>query len=149
MTVPDTNDARRDWLAVLARAARPALEEAADRIGAPAGETVRAAECGMVMLRGRVGGTGGAFNLGEASVARSAVRIGAALGVGYALGRDRRKAELIAVFDALLQDEARRAQLMREVVEPLREAQAERREEQSARTASSRVDFFTMVRGEA
>lgn len=149
MTTPDTNDARRDWLAVLARADRPALEEAAGRVGAPAGDTVRAAECGMVMLRGRVGGTGEAFNLGEASVARSAVRIGAALGVGYALGRDRRKAELIAVFDALLQDEAWRPLLMREVVEPMRQAQAECREVHSARTASSRVDFFTMVRGEA
>lgn len=149
MTVPYTNDGRRDWLAVLARADRLALEEAADRVRAPAGDTVRAAECGMVMLRGRVGGTGEAFNLGEASVTRSAVRVGAALGVGYALGRDRRKAELIAVFDALLQDEDRRAALMREVVEPMRQAQAERRAEESRRTASSRVDFFTMVRGEA
>jgi alpha-D-ribose 1-methylphosphonate 5-triphosphate synthase subunit PhnG len=149
MTAGDINDERRGWLAVLARANRSELEQAAARAGAPAGETVRAAECGMAMLRGRVGGTGAAFNLGEASVTRSAVRVGAALGVGYALGRDRRKAELIALFDALLQDEGRRAQLMREVVEPMREAQAERREEESARTASSRVDFFTMVRGEA
>ncbi|HSV35156.1 MAG TPA: phosphonate C-P lyase system protein PhnG [Ramlibacter sp.] len=149
MTACDGNDARRDWLAVLARASRQALEQAAARVDAPEGETVRAAECGMVMLRGRVGGTGEGFNLGEASVTRGAVRIGAALGVGYALGRDRRKAVLIAVFDALLQDDSRRSGLMREVIEPLREEQAARHENESRRTASSRVDFFTMVRGEA
>lgn len=103
----------------------------------------------MVMLRGRVGGTGDAFNLGEATVTRCAMRIGQALGLGYVLGRDRRLAELVAAFDALLQDPARHAELMREVVEPLAAEQAREREAQSRRHASSRVEFYTMVRGEA
>ena len=89
---------RRLWLAVLARASRAELEAIRLRLGdLPAVDTLRAAEVGMVMLRGRIGGTGDSFNLGEASLTRCALRLaGGALGVGYALGRDRRKAELIA-----------------------------------------------------
>jgi len=102
-----------------------------------------------VMVRARVGGTGNAFNFGEASVTRCAVRVGAALGVGYTLGRDARKSELIALFDALLQDDARRDGLLAAVVDPLEREQARQYEQESAQAASSRVEFFTMVRGEA
>lgn len=142
--------ARRDWLAVLARAATAELEAYVAGAGSLlAVQTVRAPEVGMVMLRGRIGGTGDSFNLGEASVTRCAVRLaGGALGVGYVLGRDRRKAELVALFDALLQDEADRPRWMEQVVIPLREQQAQRRDASSQAAASSRVDFFTMVRGE-
>jgi alpha-D-ribose 1-methylphosphonate 5-triphosphate synthase subunit PhnG len=144
------DDARRRWLAVLARAGRDELERAAAALSPAAhSEPVRKPESGMVMLRGRVGGTGDAFNLGEASVTRCALRVGAHLGVGYTLGRDRRKAELVALFDALLQDEVRRPALLREVVEPLARAQAEAREARSREMAASKVEFFTMVRGEA
>nr|WP_041675410.1 phosphonate C-P lyase system protein PhnG [Ramlibacter tataouinensis] len=145
---PETR--RRRWLAVLARAGRDQLDQAAARCAPwPAHEWLRGAETGMVMLRGRVGGTGDAFNLGEATVTRCAVRMGTRLGVGYTLGRDRRKAELIALFDALLQDEALAPALMDEVVEPLARAQAQAREARSREAAASRVEFFTMVRGEA
>jgi len=136
---------------VLARATRLELEQALTLLGVlPPLTHVRPAESGMVMLRGRVGGTGDAFNLGEASVTRCALRVGAgALGVGYALGRDRRKAELIAVLDALLQDPARHADLMREVVEPLARQQAAQRDATSRAAAASKVEFFTFVRGQA
>lgn len=141
---------RSQWLAVLARASRVELESCVAGLGPlPVRETVRPAEAGMVMLRGRVGGTGDAFNLGEASLVRCAVRLGAALGVGYALGRDKRKAELIALLDALLQDKARTPILMRDVVQPLQQRQQAARDAQSRAAASSKVDFFTMVRGEA
>lgn len=149
MTTQDTNDERRHWLGVLARASLADLDSAVRRFGVPAGERVRAPEVGMVMLRGRAGGAGDVFNLGEASVVRCAVRIGDALGVGYALGRERRKAELIARLDGSLQDPDRCAELRREVVAPLAAAQQERRDRQSRETASSRVDFFTLVRGES
>jgi alpha-D-ribose 1-methylphosphonate 5-triphosphate synthase subunit PhnG len=143
--------ARRDWLAVLARATTTQLEAHAERAKPlPAMETVRAPEAGMVMLRGRIGGTGDSFNLGEASVTRCAVRLaGGLLGVGYTLGRDRRKAELVALFDALLQDDARGPWCMEQVIEPLRKRQAQQRDAASRAAATSRVDFFTMVRGEA
>jgi alpha-D-ribose 1-methylphosphonate 5-triphosphate synthase subunit PhnG len=140
--------ARRDWLAVLARASTAELEACAQCAEPlPPMQTVRPAEVGMTMLRGRTGGTGAAFNLGEASVTRCALRVAGVLGVGYTLGRDRRKAELVALFDALLQQDEHR--WLRKVVEPLRERQARDRAAKSRAAASSRVDFFTMVRGEA
>lgn len=141
---------RRRWLGVLARAGTARLEQAVARSAPAAGHAlVRAPECGMVMLRGRVGGTGDAFNLGEATVTRCAVRLGERLGVGYVLGRDRRRAELVALLDALLQDDARRDELLREVVEPLAREQADAAAARSREVAASRVEFFTMVRGEA
>jgi alpha-D-ribose 1-methylphosphonate 5-triphosphate synthase subunit PhnG len=146
-----SNAPRQRWLAVLARAGRPALEQAAAALGElPPLEHVRPSEPGMVMLRGRVGGTGDAFNLGEATVTRCALRAGSgALGVGYTLGRDKRKAELIALFDALLQDPARQATIQREVVDTLASQQAAQRDAAGRSAAASKVEFFTMVRGEA
>ncbi|MFI5444191.1 phosphonate C-P lyase system protein PhnG [Polaromonas sp. UC242_47] len=153
-----TNDAmnanhapRRRWLGVLTRATRPELEDALALVGdLPALEHVRPSEPGMVMLRGRVGGTGDAFNLGEATVTRCALRVGSgALGVGYTLGRDRRKAELVALFDALLQDETRQAHLQQTVLDPLARQQAAQRDAASRSAAASKVEFFTFVRGEA
>lgn len=141
---------RQRWLAVLTRAPRAELERAAQAFGVrDAGTLVRQPECGMVMLRGRTGGTGEAFNLGEATVTRSAVRVGTELGVGYVLGRDRAQAELVALFDALLQDPVRRPALMQQLVEPLAAQQAGTAAERSRAAAASRVEFFTMVRGEA
>lgn len=140
--------ARQRWLAVLARAPRERLETAFTRLAPPAHEMVRAPECGMAMLRGRVGGTGDAFNLGEATITRCAARVGEHLGIGYLLGRDRRRAELVAVFDALLQDERHRAAVLRDLVEPLAREQAQARTARSHEVAGSRVEFFTMVRGE-
>ena len=134
---------------MLARADAAALERVVTTLELPRHEFVRTPECGMVMLRGRIGGTGDAFNVGEATATRSAVRIGDRLGVGYTLGREPRKAELIAVLDALLQDPQRRDPLLRELVEPLARAQAMRREHESRAAAASRVEFFTLVRGDA
>lgn len=149
MTALTDPAARRHWLAVLARAQRGELEQAVARAAPPRHELVRAPECGMVMVRGRTGGTGQPFNLGEATVTRCAARIGEHLGVGYLLGRDHRRAECIALLDALLQDPARRSALLREVVEPLAQAQARERAARSREAAASRVEFFTLVRGEA
>ena len=56
------------------------------------------------MVRGRVGGDGAPFNLGEATVSRAAVRLSTGeVGFGYTLGRDGEKAQLIALCDALVQ----------------------------------------------
>jgi alpha-D-ribose 1-methylphosphonate 5-triphosphate synthase subunit PhnG len=153
MTRGKTNEGhepRQTWLGVLARASRAELEEALIRLGPlPALEHVRPSEPGMFMLRGRMGGTGDAFNLGEATVTRCALRVGSgALGVGYAIGRDRRKAELIAVFDALLQGNTHQTQIQRDAIEPMARRQVAARDAASGQAATSRVEFFTMVRGE-
>ncbi len=63
-------------------------------IALPAHEDLREPENGLVMVRGRIGGDGAPFNLGEATVSRAAVRLATGeVGFGYALGRDRRKAQ--------------------------------------------------------
>jgi alpha-D-ribose 1-methylphosphonate 5-triphosphate synthase subunit PhnG len=141
--------------AVLARALLDELEAAwagfaQDVVVTP----LRVPETGLVMLRGRIAGTGAPFNFGEASVSRCAVSLrgvddGAeATGVGYTLGRQRRKAELIAAFDALAQLPRWGARVEREVLAPLRTQQQAERAQLQARTAASKVEFFTMVRGE-
>ena len=148
---PPSHAARQAWLAVLARATLAQLEgalPAADTLHTI--ERVRPAEVGMVMLRARVGGTGNPFNLGEASVARCAVRLGAGpLGVGYVLGRDKRRAEMVAIFDALLQDPLHHDALHTGLIEDLIQAQTQARQSQQRRVADSKVEFFTFVRGEA
>ena len=142
---------RQAWLATLARASVAQLESAIPAAAdLPALHQVRPAEVGMVMLRGRVGGTGNHFNLGEASMVRCAVRLGnGPLGVGYVLGRNKRQAELVALCDALLQDPQHHDRLHGLLIEPLATAQAQARTQQQRAVADSKVEFFTFVRGEA
>jgi alpha-D-ribose 1-methylphosphonate 5-triphosphate synthase subunit PhnG len=115
----------------------------------PAVELLRGPESGLVALQGRAGGTGQPFHVGEVSATRVTVRIGSGQ-VGHAMisGRDTRKAQLVAVIDALAQDPAHADLVEREIVAPLdqlgNEADAKVRRE----TAATRVNFFTMVRGE-
>lgn len=145
----DTRNRQRR-LAALARAERATLEDALGRLEpAPCYDVVKPAETGLVMVRGRAGGSGAPFNLGEMTVTRCVVRgADGALGVGYVAGRDRRKAELVAIFDALLQDPARTEQLESDVIAPAEQHRRERRDHVLARAAATRVDFFTVVRGE-
>src|SRR5690606_793551 len=98
--------ARQRWMSVLAKARNEELDRAwAELADKPRWRSLRKPEAGMVMVRARAGGTGGRFNLGEMTVTRCAVQLdGGATGHAYVAGRDGRKAELAALFDALLQD---------------------------------------------
>lgn len=147
---PEGTALRRRWMGVLSRAERPELERAWDQVAdKPDYSLLRPPQTGLAMVRGRVGGGGRRFNLGEMTLTRCAVSVrDGAMGLGYVGGRDVRKAELAAVFDAMLQDEDRRETLMQRVIAPLTKAQSRRRAEVRAETAPTRVDFFTMVRGE-
>lgn len=110
---------------------------------------LRAPEIGLVMLRGRIGGTGSPFNLGEATVTRAAVRLASGEnGFAYILGRDVRKARLAAVCDALWQSSHSRADIECHVLSPLRAERERRLTRDRERTAATKVDFFTLVRGE-
>jgi len=159
---------RRAWMAVLARTPRAELEAAlgAALAGAPepAFDWLRPPQTGLAMVRGRIGGTGDAFNLGEATVTRATLRLrseGAEgadgmhasqpgpVGVACHLGRDKRRAELAALADALLQLPARHARLHAQLIEPLAARLEAQREARRADAASTRVEFFTMVRGDA
>ncbi|MGX5846024.1 phosphonate C-P lyase system protein PhnG [Mesorhizobium sp. PL10] len=112
-------------------------------------ELLRGPETGLVTVRGRIGGGGAPFNVGEATVTRATVRLPSGqVGHSYMLGRDRKKAKLAAIADALWQDPAQRQTVETALVAPLRAAQGEAREKRRAETAATKVDFFTMVRGE-
>ena len=137
---------RQGWMAILARAS---AEDLSARLAAldplPEPETLRAPETGLVMVRGRAGGDGDAFNLGEMTVTRCAVRLGAHIGHAYIAGRDHAKARLAALLDAALQDEALQPVLMQGIIEPLAAAQQAARAVEARKAAATRVDFFTMA----
>ncbi len=137
--------ARQRWMAVLARADAAALAAMSDGL-LPDYTRIRGPEAGGIMLRGRAGGGGAAFNLGEATVVRCTVRSRAGhVGHAYCLGRELRQAELAAAIDAGLQDEATRDALLARVVAPLAAAQDAARAETARRAAATKVDFFTMA----
>ena len=137
-------------MAILARASREELEAAWSSLESPpAYQWLRRPETGLAMVRARAGGGGAKFNLGEASITRCALRTAdAKTGIAYILGRDRRRAELAALFDALLQDETTRPRIERDVVFPLAARQAAASTNASRKAAATRVDFYTLVRGE-
>jgi alpha-D-ribose 1-methylphosphonate 5-triphosphate synthase subunit PhnG len=148
-------DARQQWLAVLAKASLAELEVAwgalADK---PPYRVLRRSETGLVMLRGRIGGTGQPFNFGEMTMTRAAVQLLDAAGevshtgLGHVAGRSGRRAELVALFDALLQDPARHEEIGALVLEPLAARQRATKAAEGAKVMASKVDFFTLVRGE-
>jgi alpha-D-ribose 1-methylphosphonate 5-triphosphate synthase subunit PhnG len=140
---------RKAVMAVLAHSSASDIVARLQSIALPAHEDLREAENGLVMVRGRVGGDGAPFNLGEATVSRAAVRLATGeVGFGYTLGRDREKARLIALCDAMVQSDEFAAAIEAEVVVPLRAAMLEKRNRRAAEAAATRVDFYTMVRGE-
>jgi alpha-D-ribose 1-methylphosphonate 5-triphosphate synthase subunit PhnG len=140
---------RQAAMAVLAHSDAAAIAGSLDAIALPPYEDLREPENGLVMVRGRIGGDGAPFNLGEATVSRAAVRLaGGEVGFGYTLGRDRNKARMIALCDALVQSDEFSDAVEARVLAPLRAAVMAERERKAAETAATRVDFYTLVRGE-
>ena len=137
-------------MAVLAKAPAAALEDAWRTLpDKPGYEMLRPPEIGLAMVQARAGGTGERFNLGEMTMTRCAVRLDdGTVGFGHVAGRAKRHAELAAVLDALLQTSARRREVERLVVAPLAAAQQAHRSNAAARAAATRVEFFTLVRGD-
>lgn len=146
----DAQAERREALAVLAHADSKEIAHGLRQLDdGLAYSEPRAPEVGLVMLRGRIGSRGAPFNAGEATVTRAAVQLSSGeTGFGYVLGRDREKARLVALCDALWQIDDKRAAIEAHVLTPLRQRQKEKRDLARARTAATKVDFFTLVRGE-
>jgi alpha-D-ribose 1-methylphosphonate 5-triphosphate synthase subunit PhnG len=140
---------RKAAMAVLAHSNAAAITERLTALAVPEHQDLREAENGLVMLRGRIGGDGAPFNLGEATVSRAAVRLATGeVGFGYTLGRDRAKARMIALCDAMVQSEQFANAVEAKVIAPLRAAILAERSRKAAETAATRVDFYTLVRGE-
>ena len=140
---------RQRAMGLLTKASRTELQAAFDTLAdKPVVHPVRGPETGLVMVRGRMGGGGAPFNLGEATVTRASIRLeDGAVGHGQALGTDSAKARLAAIFDALYQLPASKAEvglLLAAIAARIAEEDAAK----ARQTAATRVDFFTMVRGE-
>jgi alpha-D-ribose 1-methylphosphonate 5-triphosphate synthase subunit PhnG len=137
-------------MSVLALAPSEDVDAAWRRLEHPPAYTrLRGPDVGLVVVRARAGGTGLRFNVGETTVTRCSVQLaGGVLGHAWIRGRRPRHAELAAALDAMLQDPDRGAGLERVVIEPLALAHAARQRVARRRAAATRVDFFTMVRGD-
>ncbi len=134
-------------MSILARASAEDMESKLSGVPPlPVHRVIRGPEIGLTMLRGRAGGDGAAFNLGEATVTRCSVSLGdGTLGHCWRLGRDRRAAELAATLDAALQQESLRPTLVEAVIEPLRATQAEAAALTARRAAATEVRFATLA----
>ena len=143
-------DARRQWMGVLAKSDEGRLAHLwAGLQSLPAWDYLRRPEVGLVMVRGRMGGDGGPFNLGEMTVTRCSVRLQNGLvGHAWVAGRSARHAEMAAIADALMQDEDWRATVDEKLLAPLQAKLAGDQDRAARKAAATRVDFFTMVRGE-
>ncbi|MEL7300853.1 MAG: phosphonate C-P lyase system protein PhnG [Pseudomonadota bacterium] len=146
---PNETEARKAWMGLLAKAPADRVAALLDGIGArPEATWLRKPEIGSAMVRGRAGGTGAPFNLGEITVTRCALKLSdGTVGHAYIQGRRKEDAEAAALVDALMQT-SRAKDVERAVLTPLRRELAEAKATRAAKAAATKVDFFTMVRGE-
>lgn len=140
---------RQAIMALFARATRAELEEAVERFSPlPPLKKLRLAEVGLAMVQGRTGGDGAPFNLGEVTITRAAVQVqGGATGISYMLGRVPEKAEAAAILDAFWQESALRL-AVEDALAPVRRRLAAEEAAAAAETEATKVNFFTMTRGE-
>ena len=144
--------ARARWISTLSTSEPEVLEQLWESlwegsITPPSYRVVRQAEHGLVMVRGRSGGSGKRFNLGEMTVTRCTVQlVDDAAGTGYVQGRNKKHAERAALIDAMLQTNRWSLTMDREVIQPLLERKTKLKDEVAKKSAATKVDFFTMTR---
>lgn len=148
MSTSPSTERRRRWLSVLAKAPGSRLQTLWRALGpTPPYIVLRRPEIGLVMVQGRISGTGAPFCAGEMTVTRAAVRLDSGeMGFGYVGGRDTRHAEIAAAVDALGQHADWTETLEAELVTPLTHEAEARRRLIAARAAATKVDFFTVAR---
>lgn len=142
---------RKNALDILAAASADILAEQYEALAPtlPNAVPVRGPEIGAVMIRGQVGGGGAAFNLGEASVTRATVKLASGeIGHSIILGRNERKACIVAHLDALRQIPDWVGQIDSKIVRPALDAMNAEKLRRAEETEATRVDFFTVARGE-
>ena len=142
-------DERASWLGLMAKSPAKVVDECWQKAGlSPEFEVIRSPEIGSVMVRGRMGGTGDAFNLGEMTVTRASVKLSCGtVGHGYVMGRSKKMATRVALCDALLQT-GDKQKIKDNIIQPLLSLKKENDQRISAKAAATKVDFFTLVRGE-
>ena len=115
----------------------------------PGYQTIRAPEIGLAQLQARMGATGRRFVLGDMTVTRAVVQLeDGTYGYGYVAGRNKAHADLCALIDALLQRPEHQERLQQQLIEPLAALRREQHQLRARAIAASKVDFFTLVRGD-
>ncbi|PSW16858.1 phosphonate C-P lyase system protein PhnG [Photobacterium sanctipauli] len=146
----DTTDQRKNWMSVVAKANFDQLKQHWETLTLnPEYQVIRPAEIGLAQVRARMGGTGRQFNVGDVTITRAVIQLASGeMGYSYLQGRNKQHAELAAVIDAMLQTEQHHRDVMELVITPLAANKQEQETLKQQQVASSKVDFFTMVRGE-
>ena len=140
---------RQAWMEILAKSSVVNIERQVQTLGKlPEYSFLRVPETGLTMVRGRAGGTGEVFNLGEMTITRCVVNILNITGFGYVGGRSKRHAELAAVCDGLLQQNEWSFTVQNRVIQPLQTIIQQKQEKQQRQTEATKVEFFTLLRGE-
>lgn len=115
----------------------------------PEHTVVRGPESGLVMVRGRMGGGGAPFNVGEAAVTRCVVQLASGeVGFGHVMGLNEDHARIAAWVDAAAQLPGQGARIDEAIVAPLAAERAAAERAAAEEVAATRVEFFTMARGE-
>lgn len=115
---------------------------------------LRKPEIGMVMAVGRVGSTGEPFNVGEITVTRCALKLDCGIvGVGYLRGRNEEHATIMALIDGLAQKHQASEKIADKnrylkLADILQKVLSQKKQAKRRVVEPSKVDFFTMVRGE-
>lgn len=110
---------------------------------------LRKPETGLIMARGRMGGSDAPFNFGEVTVTRCSVLLESGeSGHATIMGRDKEKARLAALADARWQNETGKVQMESRIVAPVLKRLAAEDDMVRCETEATKVDFFTMSRGE-
>ncbi|MEM9249798.1 MAG: phosphonate C-P lyase system protein PhnG [Pseudomonadota bacterium] len=145
----DEHAERKAWMGLLAKAPSGRVAALLEAAGVrPEFTWLRAPEIGSTMVRGRTGGTGAPFNLGEITVTRCALALaGGEVGHAYIQGRCKPDAEAAALVDALMQSAAAET-IRRAVLEPLTAEETAAKLARAEKAAATKVEFFTMARGQ-
>lgn len=149
-TNKDNNTTRQQWMATLAMANTDELLLCSKTlVRKETFEDIRSAEVGLAQVRGRMGGTGSAFNLGDMSISRCVLRSSEGIyGYSYVSGRSKIHAQRAAELDAMLQSVNHHDEVMKVVIQTLLDEQQFKDRNRREKTESTRVNFFTLVRGE-
>ena len=144
------NTDRQAWMSILARADFDDLQERWSSLSiTPSYSKLRPAEIGMVMVRARVNGSGSSFNMGEATATRCSVQMASGeVGASYILGRNKSHATLAAVIDGEMQRGEFQQKITEKLLAPLQIIEQIRQQKKQVKATKTKVDFFTLARGE-
>ena len=140
---------RKEWLSLLAQSSSEDIISLWNKAKIECDfEVIRAAEIGAVMVQGIQGGTGDPFHLGEMSVTRCSIKIADGyIGHGYHQGRSKETAETIAKLDALLQT-VKFDTIVKTILKPLEKLLHDKKYSLASKAEATKVNFFTLVRGD-